>query len=163
MSFLGFNIYNIVLETPHVIVGAAIATKIPNPLIALPMALMSHFILEKVPHWNPHLNTEKEKHGKVTTRSTQIVVLDASLALLSGSLIAFRGYPNYQSMTIILLASLFSILPDLIEAPYFFLKYDRPWVRKWIKFQKSLQEDASPALGLFTQAITIIIALWWIL
>ena len=46
------------LETPHVAVGAAIAASIPNPLIAIPLAFASHFALELVPHWNPHLNTE---------------------------------------------------------------------------------------------------------
>ena len=64
------------LETPHVIVGAAIATKVVNPALALPLAFGSHFILERVPHWNPHLNTEKNKFGKITVVSTKIVILD---------------------------------------------------------------------------------------
>ncbi|MFH1971517.1 MAG: hypothetical protein ABIJ05_04005, partial [Patescibacteria group bacterium] len=58
------------LETPHIIVGAAIASKITNPLLSIPISFVSHFVLEKVPHWNPHLNSETEKYGKPTKKST---------------------------------------------------------------------------------------------
>jgi hypothetical protein len=54
-----------VLETPHVVVGAAIATKVANPALAIPLAFASHFVLEKIPHWNPHLNTELKKFGRL--------------------------------------------------------------------------------------------------
>ena len=65
-----------VLETPHVVVGAAIATKVLHPALAIPLAFGSHFILEKVPHWNPHLNSETEKFGRPTRQSTYIVIAD---------------------------------------------------------------------------------------
>jgi len=63
-----------VLETPHVVVAAAIAVNVANPALAIPLALGSHFVLEKVPHWNPHLNTELKKFGKVSAQSTNIVI-----------------------------------------------------------------------------------------
>src|SRR3990170_6793978 len=83
-----------VLETPHVIVGAAIATKVVHPALAIPLAFASHFVLEKVPHWNPHLNTETEKFGAPTKKSTTIVIIDASIALISGSYFAYQALPN---------------------------------------------------------------------
>lgn len=150
------------LETPHVIVGAAIATKIANPALALPLALGSHFLLEKVPHWNPHLNTETNKFGKPTKVSTAIVVIDASVALISGIYIASRVLPNTAHFVTILVACLFSILPDLVEAPYFFLNVKTKLIKRWVYFQKSLQVDASLLPGLSTQLATIIAAFWWI-
>jgi len=150
------------LETPHVMVGAAIATTIPNPIISLPLAFLSHLVLEKVPHWNPHLNTEKKTFGKITKKSTYIVVADSTLALFSGLGIALLKSQNFGQFVVIILACFFSILPDLIEAPYFFLNLKSKFIEKWIKFQKSLQVDASPLPGLATQLITIITSLWWI-
>ncbi|MFC1710396.1 hypothetical protein ACFL0F_01925 [Patescibacteria group bacterium] len=150
------------LETPHIVVGAAIATYIPNPLIALPLAFGSHFLLEKVPHWNPHLNTEIKKHGKVTRQSTLIVAGDVILSLFLGFTIASRALPNTNHFIVILLACFFSILPDLVEGPYFFLGINSKFVQKWIKFQKSIQADANVIPGLITQVITVFIALWWI-
>ena len=151
-----------VLETPHVLVGAAIATKIVNPALAIPLAFASHFVLEKVPHWNPHLNQETEKYGRPTKKSTQIVFADSSLALVSGLFIAHSVLPNYAHAATIVAACFFSVLPDVIEGPYFFLGVRHELIKKWIKFQKSIQTDVSPIPGLLTQAAISIAALIWI-
>lgn len=151
------------LETPHVFIGAAIASKIPNPFIAIPLAFASHFVMEMVPHWNPHLNSEIQKYGHPTKRSTVITTIDSSIALMSGSYIAYQALPNVPQALNILGCCFAAVLPDLIEAPYFFLKVRSEKIKKWIKFQKSLQEDTTLFWGLLTQAITITAAIWWIL
>lgn len=150
------------LETPHVFVGAAIATKIPNPWIAIPLAFASHFILEMVPHWNPHLSSETKKYGQPTRQSTAMVIFDSTTALMCGSAIAYNALPDKIHAATILFACLASIMPDLIEAPYFFLKVRHKLIEKWIKFQKSLQNDTSPIAGLLTQFLTILAAIFWI-
>jgi len=151
-----------VLETPHVIVGAAIASKVGNPLLALPLALASHLLLEQVPHWNPHLNTEKKKFGKITKQSTAVVIFDSSLALISGGFIALYNSPSIARSIVILAACFLSVLPDLVEAPYFFLKMDNPHILRWIKFQKKLQRDAEPFWGIVSQLAIVTLALLWI-
>jgi hypothetical protein len=152
----------IVLETPHVIVGAAIATKIGNPALSLPLALTSHFILEKVPHWNPHLGTEKKKFGKVSNKTTIFVTLDSLTALFMGTYIASQALPDTKRVIIILIACFLSILPDLMEAPYFFLNVKSKLIERWISIQKSMQENTSPLPGILTQITLIVAALWWI-
>lgn len=151
------------LETPHVIVGAAIATKVVHPALAIPLAFGSHFLLEKIPHWNPHLNTETEKYGKPTRRSTQIVILDTTLALTAGFFIASRVLPDTGHALTILAACLAAALPDIVEGPYFFLGYRSKLIKRWIKFQKSIQVDTNLVPGLLTQVATIAAAFWWIL
>lgn len=150
------------LETPHVALGAAIATKIPNPFIAIPLAFASHFVLEKVPHWNPHINTETKKYGRITTKSTVIIIVDATIALGLGTFFAWRALPDTTHAIVILAASFASILPDLIEAPYFYLKVKSGFILKWLKFQKSIQVDTTPVWGLLSQALTILACFWWI-
>jgi len=152
-----------VLETPHVVVGAAIATKVVNPALAIPLAFASHFVLERVPHWNPHLNTETERYGQPTPQSTKIVIIDVITSLISGGYIAYQALPNTTLAFTILAACFFAVLPDLLEGPYFFLKMRNETIRRWIKFQKSIQIDAPIIPGLTTQIITIIAAFWWIL
>ena len=151
------------LETPHVIVGAAIATHVVNPALALPLAFGSHFILEKIPHWNPHLNTETEKYGKPTKKSTKIVILDTFASLAAGIFIASRVLPNTAHAATILTACFVSALPDIVEGPYFFLNVRNPIIKRWIKFQKSIQTDTSILPGLLTQVVVVIAAFWWIL
>jgi hypothetical protein len=152
-----------VLETPHAIVGAAIATKVVHPALAIPLAFASHFMLEKVPHWNPHLNTETEKFGRPTKQSTTIVVIDAVTALASGSYLAYRALPNQALALTIFIACFSAVLPDIIEGPYFFLNLRNATIKRWVKFQKSLQVDTEVIPGLLTQVATVAAALWWIL
>lgn len=149
------------LETPHAIIGASLATKIPNPLISLPLALGSHFVLDKIPHWNPHLNTETKRYGKVTRKTTAIVALDISFAFVSILFIASRATSEHQ-FVIIILGAFLGILPDLVEGPYFFLNWKSKLVERWIRFQKSIQVDTSLIPGLLTQLVTIAASLLWI-
>jgi hypothetical protein len=151
------------LETPHVVVGAAIASKIGNPLLSIPLALCSHFLLEQIPHWNPHLNQEMKKFGKVTSTTKAVIAVDVVLSLFLGGLIASKKLPDMGSSVVILIAAFASILPDLVEAPYFFFGYNHPLLHRWLIFQKKLQSDATIFPGLLTQIVTIAVALWWVL
>lgn len=146
------------LETPHVFIGAAIATAIPNPFIAVPLAFASHFVLEMVPHWNPHLNSETKKFGQPTRRSTFITTVDATLALVSGSIIAYQAFPDMSQVVTILACCFAAVLPDVMEGPYFFLHMKNAFIEKWIAFQKSLQNDTGPVFGMLTQAVAIVAA-----
>lgn len=150
------------LETPHVAIGAAIATKIPNPIIAIPLAFLSHFVLDKVPHWNPHIITETKKFGHPTKKSTTIIIVDCVIALTLGSIIAYNTLPNINMAISVLLCSFASILPDLVEFPYFYFKRRDKFYTVWSSFQKSLQSDTTPFWGLLTQLITIFAAIIWL-
>lgn len=150
------------LETPHVAVGAAIATKIPNPYIAIPLSFVSHLVLEKVPHWNPHIYTEIRKYGKVTKKSITIIVVDALLALFLGTYVASMVLPNYMHALTILFSCFASVLPDTVEIPYYFFKYKGKLLKKWIDWERSIQCNAELLIGSITQIITIMASLFWI-
>jgi hypothetical protein len=150
------------LETPHAVVGAAIATAIPNPFIAIPLAFLSHFALDMTPHWNPHISTEKKKYGKITKQSTYIIVGDVIAAAAVAGFIASRALPDTGHASTILLSSFAGMLPDIAEAPYFFLNYKNRAIEKLMKFQKAIQNDAEPVWGISTQVVTLIAAFWWI-
>lgn len=150
------------LETPHAVVGAAIASKIPNPFIAIPLAFLSHFALDMTPHWNPHLNTEKRKYGHITKKSIYIIAGDVVLSLVIGGVIAYHALPNTGHAVTILLSAFAGVLPDVVEGPYFFLNMRTKLMDKWLAFQKSIQNDAEPFLGLTTQVIILLASFWWI-
>ncbi|MFB5608330.1 MAG: hypothetical protein ACE5RG_09565, partial [Candidatus Nitrosomaritimum yanchengensis] len=147
--------------TPHALVGMAIATKIPNPLISIPLAFTSHFILDMVPHWNPHINTELKKHGKITNKSVSIIVGDLFIA--GASTLAISSSVNDVNMYVLIIAAAAAIMPDAIEAPYFFLKSRNKLLLKYVKFQKSIQVDADFWPGVVTQIAVGAAALLWLL
>lgn len=150
------------LELPHAVVGAAIAAKVGNPALALPLALASHFVVDALPHWNPHLNRELKEHGRITSRTTTFVVVDVVGSLIAGFGIASTVLPDITHFWVVILGAFLAVLPDVVEAPYFFLRKEYAFVGRLIAFQKSIQNDTSPLVGLTTQAILVAAALWWV-
>ena len=150
------------LETPHVALGAAIAFKIGNPYLAIPLALTSHFILERVPHWNPHLNTEMKKYGHLTNKTRLIIAVDTTLALGLGIIIALKALPNSSLSLLVIASSFTAILPNLMESPYFIFGIKNKYIQKWISLQKKIQIDATPFWGILTQIIVLASTLYWI-
>ena len=147
------------LELPHTLVGAAIATAIPNPAISLPLALASHFITDYIPHWNPHLNTELKTTGQISTRSKIIILADAGAALMLGTYIAATS----GNFITIILACFLAVLPDVAEIPYYFLGMKVGWIEKLIVWQRTHQWNVAPFWGLLTQAIVILLSFMVIL
>ena len=151
------------LETPHVAVGIAIASKFPNPWIAIPLAFASHFVLDKVPHWNPHLYTETQKTGHPSNQSTAIAVADIGLSLILGFSYAFKALPSTNAAMLILACSFAAVLSDVIKYPYYYFNWRYKWLVKWVNFERSMQIDAKSIFwGLTTQVAVVAAALWWI-
>ncbi len=152
------------LETPHVVVGIALATKFQNPIIAVPLALASHFVLDKVPHWNPHTFTETMKSGHPSKSTIAITLVDITIALISGLTFAYTALPNQTLALTILTCCFASVLPDVSKYPFFLFKATRQGVyRKWVEYERSLQvETARPFLGILSQVVTILVALYFI-
>ena len=144
------------LELPHPLVGAAIAVSVQNPYLALPLSLASHFITDYFPHWNPHINTELKRDGKISTRSKTIVMLDAGLALMAGTFIAARS----GHFVFVMLACFLAVAPDVAEIPYYFLGLKHvSWIKKLIDYQRAHQWNVKPVWGILSQIIVVLLCL----
>lgn len=151
------------LETPHVALGMAIAVKTGNPYIALPLALASHFVLDVVPHWNPHFYTETKKFGKPTRSSTIIAVTDELVAIALTLFVAYLFLPDVSMSILIMACSFLSVLPDQIKFPFFFFKNMRSGIiKKWTDWERSIQVEVGPFWGITNQVIITVASLWWI-
>lgn len=154
----------VMLETPHVAVGVAIASKIPNPFIAIPLAFASHFVLDKVPHWNPHLYTETQRDGHPSIKSTRTAIVDIGAALVLGSGFAYAVLPDTRKAILILACSLASVASDVIKYPYYYFHWRQKWLVRWVTFERSIQVNAKSIFGgLVTQALVVAASIWWIL
>lgn len=144
------------LELPHVLVGAAIGVTVSNPLLALPLSLASHFITDYLPHWNPHINTEIKKYGSITKKSLLILAADSGGALILGSMIAYQKSLSLSQFTIIMACCLLSVLPDVLEIPYYFFKKKIKWMENLIDFQRAHQWNVPALWGILAQVIVAI-------
>lgn len=66
--------------TNHVLTGAVIALSVQNPVIALPLAVMSHFALDGLPHFDLKINDHSSGRFQMLLYSDMFV---ASVVLLS--------------------------------------------------------------------------------
>ena len=147
------------LELPHTLVGAAIATVIPDPRISLPLALLSHFITDYIPHWNPHLNTELTTLGKISNRSKTIILVDATAALMLGTYIAATS----GNFVTVMLGCFLAVLPDVAEIPHYFLGMKVGWIERLIVWQRAHQWNVKPIWGILCQLVVVALALYFTL
>lgn len=143
------------LEFAHVVAGGVIAGKIPNPAVSLPLAFLSHFAVDLLPHWNPSLSYEKRKFGKISQKTSALVLLDSLLGLTLGLFLASQKLPDLKQALIVILGCLLGILPDLVEAPFYFLKGKQYQIKSLIKFQSLLQFNISFFPGVLCQIIFV--------
>lgn len=152
------------LQTPHVVVGTAIAIKVGNPALAIPLALASHFVLDRVPHWNPHTYTEAIKFGVPKRQTIILTVIDIGTAFILGFWTSSLFLPDYGRAFVVLLAAFASVLPDIAKYPFFIFKKTRKGLyKKYVEWERSMQTDVSFVPGVFTQLAIIFVGMWWIL
>ncbi len=148
------------LELPHVLVGAAIATSVSNPVLSLSLSLVSHFVTDYIPHWNPHINTEIKKYGSITKKSLLILAADSGGALVMGASIAYLKSQSLSQFLVIMACCLMAVLPDVLEIPYYFFKQKIKWMEDLITFQRSHQWNVPVLWGMFAQIIVSLGALF---
>lgn len=147
--------------TGHALIGASIATQIGNPFICLPLSFFSHFLIDKIPHWDPMTN-KKNKTKK------QIYIETAIDIILSYILVAviFVGIFNVSDPLLIFISAFASQLPDFFEAPYLLTKkqifpfYQDYKVQSWIH-DIGFNARLDGFWGVTTQVITVLIFLIW--
>ncbi|MBX4188564.1 hypothetical protein KW792_00495 [Candidatus Saccharibacteria bacterium] len=95
--------------TNHAVTGALVAAAIDRPLIALPAALLSHFLIDALPHWD-YYKLAKTKKGK-----RALVSIDALLAF---GLLSILALSVNAAPWIIFLGGCLGILPDVMWARF---------------------------------------------
>jgi hypothetical protein len=99
------------MATAHTLVAGAIAAKVGSPMLALPLALTSHFILDSIPHWDFGTNWRK----RTKTVTGMFAIVDTVVGFTAAYLMFHTRVPS-----IVLIPSLIlSVLPDWLEAPWY--------------------------------------------
>ena len=101
--------------TPHAIVGAAIASTIPDqPLLGFSLAFLSHFVLDAIPHWDYKLSSMTEdKANKINNnmkigRDFYFDLLKIGPDFSLGLILAYLLFAN-------LVGALGAVFPDLLQ------------------------------------------------
>jgi len=90
----------------HLLVGAVIAQKFSNPVLGLPFAFISHYLLDFLPHWQYDVKSIYERTWQKSFFDFLKVALDISL----GALFVFIFSKN---IPLALAGGGFAVLPDI--------------------------------------------------
>jgi len=149
------------LLTPHTFVGVAIAALIPNPLIAVPLSFIGHFLGDKVPHWDFYSNTKKEERTKGWRPLAVMGDLAVGVAVGVGfTCYAYWGLGNPTLALNIFLCGIFSVLPDALSSLDLFLGKQHPLLNLLNRTQSAMQFQAPLPWGIISQIIVIAISLY---
>lgn len=138
--------------TSHAVIGTIIATKIGNPVLAIPIAIASHFLADIVPHWDTGTN-HKEKN---TTRFIIESFIDVTFSFILSFILINLFFPT-TSISYAFFIIIISQLPDWITAPYLFFKVKIPLFVWTYHFQRKFNNRLDKPWGIITQVAVLIL------
>lgn len=120
------------LSIAHGPTGAFISSKISNPLISIPLILASHYLQDRIPHWDVGQGITNGTKNK--TRSfLQELFFDFPLSII----ITYFIFQYHKEFNLhIWLGWFVGLLPDFIEFPRLFLKKRFPALEFHHRFHK---------------------------
>lgn len=145
------------LSIAHATTGALIAVKITNPYLSIPLILASHYILDAIPHWDAGTGLS---NGTRTPK--QAFLAEIPDILIAGLLIIFF-FQNGKPLDLGTLSGsapywggFLGLLPDFLEAPRNFLRYEPKFLKPFNQFHHSVHHSTPNKLkGLTPQIILL--------
>ena len=137
--------------TGHALIGTVIAAKIGNPVLAIPIALASHFAADALPHWDTGYHRAHKSKRKFFLQS----FLDVILGFILSYILIILFFPT-TSLAYAFFIIIMAQLPDWLTAPYLFFNMKfAPFC--WIyKIQKHFDRSLGMPWGIVNQIVIII-------
>lgn len=136
--------------TTHAITGAAIASVYTNPYLSVPLAFASHFLLDGIPHYDPHVDkVDKSK------KFISLMFLD----LISAVGVSAVLY-NYTQNTYLIFGVVAASVMDLDVVVHLRKSIPKIFPRKLSRYHRKIQNETQDVVyGLSTQLLVILIGL----
>jgi len=145
--------------TVHGATAMLVAKAVPNPILAFLLALVSHFILDFIPHGDEHILKKHFSSGQNLRRITGVASLDG--IILAGFLVLFLWVGPTVSTSTIIASLLGSLLPDALQGLYFATSWT--WLKPFQDFHLGVHNASDHRLnwhqGMLVQCM-VLTALW---
>lgn len=140
--------------TSHAVLGTVIAAKIGNPALAIPIAIVSHFAADAIPHWDVATNRRKKNKKRLIIDAFFDVIISFVLSFIILSLFFPKTSFSYAFLIIIC-----SQLFDWLMTPYYLFNIDLPPFNWAYHFQKRFDHELDKPWGIITQVGVIAVVL----
>lgn len=140
------------LSIAHGVTGAFLATALPTPLLYVPLTLALHYLEDWTIHWDVGTGLSNGSRGRITAMLLEFV----DLAIMIG-LILFLWQATSTPMTMhVWIGVFFALLPDFMESPRNFLKWEPSWLKPFNRFHKNFHHSTpNILLGLAPQVVVV--------
>lgn len=141
----------------HVLAGAAIAKFFPNLLLIIILSLISHFIIDTIPH-KDSLFDRNVFRNSYKIKLTNKAILFATIEIFLSILLIIYIQIKFNSLSM-LFAIFVSLSPDIAKLGYLTKLRNNKLFKKYMLFHSKIQKDVSWKLGILIQLITTLLLL----
>ena len=140
----------------HLLAGIIIGSSINSIILVIALSLLSHFIIDSIPHWDGYFDKKKfEKSGKINkidVKKTDIKIKSIDLIL---SLFFFLFFYIQLGNKLIFLGAFFALLPDFMKIGYLTKLKDNQAYLSYLRFHSKIQGNAKILTGIVIQGIIL--------
>ncbi len=139
----------------HYAVGMAIASQTDYWLLMPIASLISHFVLDRIPHWE-YLDSSKQIKNNIP-----IIALDLLFPATVSLMLFANGILDFKELFWLNLGGFFGILPDGLVFLKIVTRSKNAWLKGFFKFHRKNHtlKNLKPFWGALSQAIIIVTCL----
>lgn len=141
----------------HALLGSLIGESFNSAWLILIISLISHFILDMIPHWDGYFNNKLfQISGRAIVRKSTVIL--HFIDFLFAVFLIIILYLKFDSKLMIL-GAVVSIFPDMIKVAYHTpMRKSKSYI-SLLKFHSKIQREVNWKAGLLTQLVVLFILL----
>ena len=154
------------LSISHAVTGSFIAVKLGNPYLAIPLILASHYLEDAIPHWDAGTGLGSGKKTRVAALRDGII--DLALAGIIVLIFYYHQFPIFPNLAHASVwnftpywGAFFGLLPDFLEAPRNFLKWEPALLRPINRFHNSFHHSIPRMIDGLAPQVLLVSLLWF--
>lgn len=122
----------------HVVAGAVIAAAIPQAAVAIPLAFISHFVMDALPHYG-----DNDNHSWLNRHFKYVLGIDLLITIV---ILATLAVAQPIGWVLLVICGLVAVSPDILWVPYFLadLKHEQREHSRLAKLLKWIQWGEHP-------------------
>lgn len=141
------------LSIAHALTGVFIADTLPSPWLFIPLALISHFVLDHIHHYDAGTGLHEDKRRLYVAAIWAFLDLVGAVVFIA---LIWRQTPTHFTWQI-WLAAFVAILPDLLESTELFFHRPLKILQPLYSFHEYIHRSIKNRFwGLLTQVILVI-------
>jgi hypothetical protein len=147
------------LSVAHAPTGALIATKLPNPIISIPLIILAHYLEDRVPHWDVGTGMiGNEKKKKMAFYQELFFDFPGSILLVY----FFFQFGQPQINWLAWMGWFFGLLPDFLDFPSLFLKFKIPPLEYLAQIHQYFHRSTPKMIQGLLPQLAVIVAVYFL-